>query len=661
MISGAIRCLRAVWPRAFAIRAAIVRAAVIFVVFTNVPAQAAPTPIPPDAFADRCKAVMQVSDASADAAAPTLLAALSDPSPQDAGPHYAIAMHGAPALAANFTHFLYADPAAPKGGRLVIGAEGTFDSLNPFNVKSGSAAQELVPTVFQSLMARSFDEPFTLYGLIAKSVETDDARSYVLFRLDPRARFSDGTPITSADVLFTFELFKDKGRPQQRSAYTLVKHVEMPDNETIRFDFPGVDDRELPLILALMPVLSRRATDTENFEQASFAIPVGSGPYQITEVDPGEKLVLRRNPDYWAKDLPSQRGFFNFDEIDVEYYRDANSLFEAFQAGLIDFRIETNPQRWTTSYDFPAVRQHRVTCESLPVGGPKGMDGFVFNLRRGLFDDVRVREALGMMFDFEWINPNLLAGLYTRTKSFFDNSEFASTGWPASPAERALLAPFPGAVRSDMMLGRWRPPQTDATGHDRIWPRRALNLLAAAGYRLVDGRLSKNGKPFGFEIMVEDRAQERLALNYANSLARIGVDARVRLVDEVQYQRRRQNFDFDMMIGSWLASASPGSEQRTRWGSAAADEPASFNLAGVKSPAVDAMIDAVLAAKSREDFVTAVRALDRVLLSGFYIVPLFHSPNQWTAASAALGRPAKLPAYGSPSVDMTLDTWWRKP
>jgi peptide/nickel transport system substrate-binding protein len=454
---------------------------------------------------------------------------------------------------------------------------------------------------------------------------------------------------------------KEKGRPQQRSAYTLVRHVEVPDDETIRFDFPGVDDRELPLILALMPVLSRRATDTENFEQASLAIPVGSGPYRITEVDPGEKLVLRRNLDYWAKDLPSQRGFFNFDEIDIEYYRDANSLFEAFRAGLIDFRIETNPQRWTTSYDFPAVKRHRVTCESLPIGGPKGMDGFVFNLRRGLFDDVRVREALGMMFDFEWINPNLFAGLYTRTKSFFDDSEFASTDRPASPAERALLAPFPGAVRGDIMQGRWRPPQTDGSGHDRTWPRRALNLLAAAGYRLVDGRLNKDGKPFSFEIMVEDRAQERLALNYADSLARIGVDARVRLVDEVQYQRRRQNFDFDMMIGSWLASASPGSEQRTRWGSAAADEPASFNLAGVKSPAVDAMIDAVLAAKSHEDFVTAVRALDRVLLSGSYIVPLFHSPDQWIAASAALGRPAKLPAYGSPSVDATLDTWWRKP
>jgi peptide/nickel transport system substrate-binding protein len=630
MSSGAIRCLRTLWPKAFEVAAAVVRGAVFFGAFLFVPVLAHADP--------------SVDDQSAPATTP----------------QYAIAMHGAPGLPQDFAHFPYANPSAPKGGRLIVGFLGTFDSLNPFNIKSGSAAQGLTTNVFQTLMARSMDEPFTMYGLIAKGLETDADRSYATFRLDPRARFSDGTPITSADVLFTFNLLKDKGRPQQRSAYTLVKHVETPDAETIRFDFPGIDDRELPLILALMPVLSRHATDQATFEQASFAIPVGSGPYRVTAVTPGEKLILRRNPDYWAKNLPSQRGLFNFDEIEIDYYRDANSLFEAFQAGLIDFRIETSPVRWTTSYDFPAVRYHRVVCESLPVGAPQGMDGFVFNLRRGLFDDVRVREALGMMFDFEWINTNLFAGLYTRTKSFFDDSEFMSTGRPASAAERTLLKPFPGAVRADILKGNWRPPETDGTGHDRVWPRRALNLLAEAGYKVVDGKLIKNGVPLSFEIMVQDRNQERLVLAYVDSLARIGVDARVRLVDEVQYQRRRQNFDFDMMIGSWMASASPGSEQRTRWGSAAADEPASYNLAGVKSPAADAMIDALLAARSRDDFVTAVRALDRVLLSGFYIVPLFHAPFQWIAASTALERPEKLPAYGSPTVDATLDTWWRK-
>ncbi len=655
MYSGTIRPWAA-WPRAIA--AYLICAAAFLAGSLGFVVHATPAIIPDDAFAVLCKTAPSASDTFAAAAPRAVPASLSDPGSQPA--QYAIAMHGAPALPADYAHFPYANPAAPKGGRLAIGILGTFDSLNPFNVKSGSAAQALVPNVFQTLMARSFDEPFTLYGLIAKSVETDEDRSYVLFHLDPRAKFSDGTPITSADVVFTFELLKDKGRPQSRAAYTLVQRVEVLDAETVRFDFPGLNDRELPLILALMPVLSRRSTDVADFEQASFAIPLGSGPYRISEVDPGEKLVLVRNPDYWAKDVPSQRGFFNFDEIEIDYYRDASSLFQAFQAGLVDFRIETEPRRWTTAYDFPAVREHRVVCESLPIGGPKGMDGFVFNLRRGLFNDVRVREALGMMFDFEWVNANLFDGLYTRSKSFFDDSFFASTGRPASAAERTLLAPFPGAVREDIMQGRWRPPQTDATGHDRIWPRRALNLLAAAGYHIVDGKLSRNGKPFGFEIMVEDRAQESLALNYAHSLARIGVDARVRLVDEVQFQRRRQNFDFDMMIGSWTASASPGSEERTRWGSAAADEPASFNLAGVKSPAVDAMIEALLAAKSQSDFITAVRALDRVLLSGFYIVPLFYSPDEWIAASAELRRPARLPAFGPPTGEATLDAWWRE-
>jgi peptide/nickel transport system substrate-binding protein len=577
-----------------------------------------------------------------------------------AAPSYAIAMHGDPALPADYTHFPYADPTARKGGRLTLGVLGTFDSVNPFNVKSGSAAEGLVPDIFQSLMTRSMDEPFTMYGLIAKSVETDAARDYVLFHLDPRARFSDGTPITAADVRFTFDLLKTKGRPQQRSAYALVKSVDTPDSETIRFDFPGLGDRELPLILALMPVLSHKATDAANFESASFDIPVGSGPYRIATVDPGQKLILKRDPNYWAKDLPSQRGLFNFDTIEIDYYRDPTSLFEAFRTGLVDFRIETDPLRWTTGYDFPAVRVHRDAVESLPIGGPKGMDGFVFNLRRDLFKDIRVREALGMAFDFEWVNANLFCGLYTRTKSFFDDSIFMSTERPASLEERALLKPFPRAVRPDILEGLWRPPQTDGSGHDRIWPFRALTLLGAAGYQVNDGKLIRNGQQLRFEIMVQDRLQERLALNYADSLARIGVDARVRLVDEVQYERRRQNFDFDMMIGSWLASASPGSEERTRWGSEAASEPASYNLAGVESPAVDAVVDSLLAAQSQDDFVMSVRALDRVLLSGFYIVPLYHARNQWIATSTTLARPAKLPAYGSPTLDDTLDSWWRK-
>jgi peptide/nickel transport system substrate-binding protein len=584
----------------------------------------------------------------------------ANPADPDLGPQYAIAMHGHSALPENFTHFPYANPDAPKGGRLVIGFQGTFDSLNPFNLKAGSTAQGLNVNVFQTLMARSEDEPFTLYGQIAKTIETDADRSYAIFRLDPRARFSDGSRITSADVRFTFDLLRKKGRPQQRAAYSLIKSVSTPDDETIRFDFPGIHDREMPLTLALMPVLSRHAVDPQTFDQSSLAIPLGSGPYRIAAVDPGQRILLRRNKDYWGKDLPVDRGRFNFDEIEIDYFRDANALFEAFRAGLLDFRVETSPVLWTTAYNFPRLTDHRAFRASLPIGGPKGMEGFVFNLRRPMFDDVRVREALGMMFDFEWINANLYSGLYTRTKSFFDDSELASTGRPASAAERTLLAPFPGVVRPDILEGSWRPPQTDGSGHDRVWGQRAMALLNAAGYELHGSQLVKNGQPFRFEILVQTLAQERLALAYANSLARIGVDATVRAVDDVQYQRRRQTFDFDMMMGTWLASASPGNEQRGRWGSVSADQQGSYNLAGVKSPAVDALIADLLAARTQEDFVTAVRAYDRVLLSGFYVVPLFHASNEWIAASASLGRPKQLPSYGAPT-DATLDTWWRKP
>ena len=569
-------------------------------------------------------------------------------------------MHGAPALGADFEHLPYADPAARKGGRLSLAFQGTFDSLNPFNLKAGSTAQGLNTNVFQTLMMRSIDEPFTLYGLIAQTIETDAARQRVVFHLDPRAHFSDGAPITADDVAFSFDLLKRRGRPQQRAAYALVKAVDTPDPLTVRYDLSGVEDREMPLTLALMPVLSRARTDVARFDETSLAPPVGSGPYVIAAVRPGESLTLARDQNYWARDLPISRGLYNFDEIHIDYYRDANAMFEAFKAGLIDYRDETSPTRWLTGYDFPAMRDGRVLKQALPTGVPKGMEGFVFNTRRAAFGDARVREALAMMFDFEWIDANLYGGLYRRTKSFFDDSDLASTGRPADASERVLLAAFPGAVREDILEGRWSPPETDGSGRDRANPRRALELLTSAGYGLFEGvLLDPDRRPVGFEIMVKDRNQERLALNYAESLKRIGVAALVKNVDEVQYQRRRQRFEFDMMIGQWLASASPGNEQRSRWAAASADQEASFNLAGVKSPAVDAMIGAMLAATERRDFVSAVRALDRVLLSGFYVVPLFHTPDQWIAASTRLARPLRLARFGAPLFGATLDAWWR--
>ncbi len=568
----------------------------------------------------------------------------------------AIAMHGEPALPADFAHLPYVNPDAPKGGRLNLAYLGAFDSLNPYNVKALTTAQGLVGNVYQSLMVRSDDEPFTLYGLIAESLETDTARDAIVFHLNPAAHFSDGSPITSADVLFSFNLLKAKGRPQQRAAYGLVKSAVAPDDRTVCFNLSGANDRELPLTLAIMPVLSRVHTDAEHFEDQTLQIPVASGPYRVGEVKPGERLVLERDPNYWGRDLPASKGLYNFDTIRIDYFRDATAMFEAFKAGLIDYRVEEDVTRWRSEYDYPAARDGRIVLAAIPNGLPKGVSGFAFNTRRLLFADRRVREALASMFDFEWINTNLYAGAYKRSQGFFDDSELSSIGRPASATERALLAPFPGAVRDDVMDGVWRAPISDGTGRDRTVARRAVEELESAGYALREGRMvDAHGAPLAFEITVKNREEERLALAYARNLSRIGVSSNVRLVDEVQFQRRRTRFDFDMMLGTWTASPSPGNEQRGRWSAAAASAEGAYNIAGVASPAVDAMIATILAAKTSEDFVAAVRALDRVLISGFYIVPLYYAPEQWIAYSSKLGRPEATPLFG-----VELAAWWRR-
>ncbi|HEX2726316.1 MAG TPA: extracellular solute-binding protein [Beijerinckiaceae bacterium] len=574
----------------------------------------------------------------------------------EAGRH-GIAMHGEPALPADFTHFPYANPDAPKGGRIVFGAQGTFDSLNPFPVKGLSAAHGITSLVIETLMRRSLDEPFTLYPLIARSIEVPADRSAVTFHLDPRARFSDGKPVTPADVRFTFELLREHGRPNYRNSYAKVAGVDVPDDHTIRFDLAGANDRELPLILGLMPVLARHSLDAARFEATSFRPLLGSGPYTVAAVKPGESISYRRDPTYWGADLPGNRGTFNFDEVRYDYYRDANSLFEAFRAGLYDYRVESDPTRWLSGYAVPAVRDGRIVREAVPSRLPKGMTGFVFNTRHAPFDDVRVREALGFLFDFEWINKNLFSGVYRRTGSYFEGSpDISARGRPADAEERALLAPFPEAVRDDVLEGRWQPLVSDGSGRDREPARRAIALLASAGFRQGDGvmRHRVSGAPLSFEIMVISRDQERIALTFAKSLSRIGVVARVKAVDSVQFERRRQRFEFDMMIASWPVSPSPGNEQIFRWGSQSAQREASFNFAGAKSPAIDAMIEALLAAASRDSFTAAVRALDRVLLSGFYVVPLYHLPEQWLAYNAALKRPATMPLFG-PAADL----WWR--
>jgi peptide/nickel transport system substrate-binding protein len=585
-----------------------------------------------------------------------LTGAAAAPAPA-APPRYAIAMQGEPALPLGFAHFPYANPDAPQGGRLTFGELGTFDSLNPFVIR-GTPAQGIAGNVIEPLMARSYDEPFTLYGLLAQTVATPPDRSYVQFGLNPRAHFSDGTPVTAADVVFSWKLLRDHGRPNLRTYYAKVSKAIAIDKETVRFDFGGAANRELPLILALMSVFPKHTTDAAHFADGGLKPLVGSGPYVIAGVSPGTSLTLKRDPHYWGQNLPSTAGMNNAAELRYDYYRDGATLFDAFKRHLVDVRVESDPTRWATGYDFPAARAGRVKTEKLPLGVPAGMNAFVFNTRRALFADVRVREALGMLFDFPWVNAHFYHGLYRRIDSYFAGSDLASTDRPASTAERKLLAPYPGAVRDDIMAGRWHPPQADGSGRDRTLLRRALDLLGHAGWQLSDGQLrnTRTGAPFAFQIMVQTRDQERLALAYAHFLARAGIAASVRLVDTVQYQQRLDHFDFDMTQFFWFASLSPGNEQAFYWGSKAAATQGSRNYMGAHEPAIDAAIAALVKARTRPDLVTAARTLDRVLLSGFYVVPLFYAPDAWVARWSDVGHPAHTPLYGP-----LFETWWKTP
>ena len=564
-------------------------------------------------------------------------------------------MHGAPALAPGFAHFAYVNPDAPKGGTLRLGGSGTFDSLNPFVFK-GLSAPGLREYVYESLLERSADEPFTLYGLVAAGIEVPPDHSAVTFHLNPAARFSDGRPVTAADVAFTQRLLREKGVPFMRSHYSKVAAVEVLSPHVIRFVFVAGGDRELPLIMGLMPILPQHAVDEATFEHTTLAPVVGSGPYVVGRVDAGRAVTYRRDPKYWARDLPVQRGRHNFDEVQIQFYRDANALFEAFKAGEIDARIETEPSRWAEAYDFPAVSDGRVFRREVPIGLPAGMSALVFNMRRAPFDDALVRRALIELFDAEWINRSLYHGLYTRTASFFARSELASTGRPADERERALLAPFPGAVRPEIMEGRWQPPMGSTSGTDRAGLGAALKLLAQAGYGLKGGRMvhTATGKPLAFEFLAATKAQERLLLAFEQSLKRLGIAMRIRQVDSAQYSARAKAFDFDMLQWHWPASLSPGNEQLNRWSSKAAATEGSLNYAGVRSHAADAMIEALLVAQTHADFVSAVRALDRVLLSGDYVIPLFYAPAQWLAYWSTLGRPDRSPLAGT-----DFDTWWR--
>lgn len=567
-------------------------------------------------------------------------------------PQHGIAMHGAPKYPADFTRFDYVNDRAPKEGEIKLAAIGGFDSLNPMIIR-GSSAAGIRWHVYESLMGRAYDEPFSLYGLIAETITTPDDRSWVEFTVRPEARFSDGQPVTVDDVIFTVETLREQGRPNHKFYYGKVASMEKTGDRTVRLTFSEEGDREMPLIMGLMPILPKHVYEGQDFTRTGLTPMIGSGPYTIGNVDPGSSITFVRNPDYWGKDIAAARGHNNFDRIRYDYFRDANASFEAFKSGEYTLRIEDDPTRWSTGYDVPAVKDGRIIREQLTKSTPSGMRALVFNTRRDVFSDIKVRKALGMMFDFEWINKNLFYGLYTRTQSFYDNSELSSAGRPASPAEKALLAPFPDAVTPEIMASGYVAPRTDSSGRNRSQMRDALALLKDAGYIVQDAKLvDAAGVQFAFEILVASPEDERLALTFARNLERLGIDTKIRNVDSSQYQQRRQTYDFDMIFNFWSASLSPGNEQSFYWGGDSAETDGTRNYMGVKSDAVDAMIAAMLEAREREDFVTAVRALDRVLLSGHYVIPLYHAPDQWVARWNNLDHPQVQPNF------VRFDTWW---
>ncbi|HUJ37981.1 MAG TPA: extracellular solute-binding protein [Hyphomicrobium sp.] len=566
---------------------------------------------------------------------------------------HGIALYGTPKEPPGFTHFSYVNPDAPKGGRLTMSAYGSFDSLNPLIVK-GVAANGIRDFVIESLMARGLDEPFTLYGLIAETVEMPDDRSSITFHLNPKARFSDGAPITADDVLFSFQLLRDKGRPNHRTYFAKVAKAERLSDRDVRFTFDSAGDREIPLILGLMPVLPKHLVNPDTYENTSLEAPIGSGPYRVGKVDPGRSITFERDPNYWGRDLPVNRGRFNFDAIRFDYFRESSVMFEAFKTGQVDLWSEDDPRRWANGYDFPAAKDGRVVKRDFDIGLPAGMTALVFNTRRKVFSDARVREALIYLFDFEWINRTLYAGLYSRTQSYFERSILASPGHPADATERALLAPFPGAVEPEIMAGTYRFPATDGSGRNRQNQTQAFQLLKEAGYTLESGRLiGPDGRQLSFEILAASTSQEALLLSFARDVERLGIEVKLRVVDSAQYQARLTNYDYDMMQNYWPSSLSPGNEQLFRWSAAAAKTPGTYNFAGVENPAADAMIQAMLAAKTEEEFVSAVRALDRVLLSGDYVIPLFYIPKQWVAYWMRLKQPETTPLFG-----YNVESWW---
>ena len=573
----------------------------------------------------------------------------------DAITSHGIAMHGDMKYPSDFTHFEYTNPAAPKGGAVTLAAYGTFDSFNPDIVKGDPAA--FITLTYDTLMASAMDEPFTVYGLVAEKVEYPEDRSWVTFHINPKAKFHDGHPITAEDVVFTFNTLVEKGQPFYRAYYADVVKVEALDEHQVKFTARDSKNRELPLVLGQLKVLPKHYWEDKDFSAANLEVPLGSGPYKISAFDPGKSISLERVKDYWGQDLPAMKGSYNFDNIKVEYYRDQTVMLEAFKGGSYDYREENQSKRWATDYNGPKFDSGEIIKKEISHHNPTGMQAFVMNTRNELFKDPNVRYALDLAFDFEWTNKQLFYGAYNRTQSFFSNSDLASTGLP-SEAELLLLEPFRDDLPAEVFTQEYKSPETDGSGNNRKNIRKAIKLLKEAGWTFKGTDLvhAETGKPFKFEILLYSKDFERVVLPYIKNLKKLGIEASARVVDSTNYIRIVRDFEFDMIIGGFGQSSSPGNEQRDYWFSKFADHKGSRNLIGVKDPVVDALIEKIISAQTRDELVAACRALDRVLLWNHYVIPQWYINKHRIAYWDKFAQPEIAPSYG----DVGFFYWWLK-
>ncbi len=566
-------------------------------------------------------------------------------------PAHGLAMHGDLKYPAHFTHFDYTNPNAPKGGNVRLSGVGSFDSLNPYILKGRKASN--LGLVFDTLAVSSDDEPFSSYGLVAESTEVAEDHSWVIFNLRPEARFHDGSPLTAADVAFSMEMLKSEGHPFYRSYFGNVSQTEILGPHRVKFSFEGGKNRELPLIVGQLPILPKAWWAGREFDKTTLEFPMGSGPYRVKQIDPGRSITYERVRDYWARDLPVNKGRYNFDEIHIDYYRDTTVALEAFKAGEFDFRQENTAKNWATAYDIPAVANGQLIKEEIPHEQGTGMQAFVFNTRRDIFKDVRVRQALGLLFDFEWTNQNLFYGAYTRSKSYFSNTELASSGIPQGE-ELAILERYRDQLPGELFTQPFVLSVTLGDGNIRANLRQAVRLFKQAGWTLKNKRLvDPDGRPMAFEILLVQPAFERIVLPFRRNLERLGIDVSVRTVDTSQYKNRLDAFDFDMVVASFSQSLSPGNEQRDFWSSAVADKPGSRNLMGIKNPVIDELIELVIAAPDRESLVARTHALDRVLLWNHWLIPNWHIPMHRIVYWNKFDHPQVPPKYA-----LGFYTWW---